>query len=127
MAGDARALSVASRLLEELRGDERLEDEVLTFIAERIALKPGLRQILLSALLREVATKEDVGKLRDEMKELRSYVDDRISKLEARLSTLEQRVARIEGQLSLFVKLFVAFNVPILIGIIGILLRMWAP
>ena len=118
-------MSVASRLLEELKGDERLEDEVLTFIAERIALKPGLRQILLSALLKEVATKEDI-------EELRRYVDDRFSSLEGRFSSLEGRVsslergsARIEGQLSLFVKLFVAFSLPTLMGIVGILLRMW--
>ena len=37
---------------------------------------------------------------------------------------MKQRVARIEGQLDLFIKLFIVFNLPILLGIIGILLKM---
>jgi len=43
--------------------------------------------------------------------------------IEQRISSLEQRVSRVEGQLSLFIKMFIAFNVPILVGIIGILLK----
>jgi len=37
---------------------------------------------------------------------------------------LENRVSKLEGEISLFIKLFIAFNVPILVGIIGILLKM---
>ncbi len=38
--------------------------------------------------------------------------------------TLGEELARVEGQLSLFVKLPIAFSVPALVGIIGILLKM---
>jgi len=113
-------LSIAPKFLEELKSNEKLEDEVMAFIAERIALKPSLRQIVLSAILREVATKDDIENLRSEIANLKKYIDDGIS-------SVEQRTARIEGQLSLFIKVFIAFNVPILIGIIGILLKMWIP
>ena len=47
--------------------------------------------------------------------------------MEKRVSSMEQRVARMEGQLSLLVKVFIAFNLPILIGIIGMLLRTYMP
>jgi hypothetical protein len=36
-------------------------------------------------------------------------------------------VARVEGQLSLLLKVFIAFYLPILIGIIGMLLRTHMP
>lgn len=34
-----------------------------------------------------------------------------------------KRVTKIEGQLNLFIKLFIAFNLPILMVLIGILLK----
>jgi hypothetical protein len=51
-------------------------------------------------------------------------LERRISALESRVNSIEERLARLEGQMSLFVKLFIAFNLPILIAVIGILLRM---
>jgi len=33
-------------------------------------------------------------------------------------------IGRLEGRMSLFVKLFIAFNLPILLGIIGMLLKL---
>jgi septal ring factor EnvC (AmiA/AmiB activator) len=135
-------MSVTSKLMEELRKDEKLEDEFMTFIAERVALKPNIRGVILSAVLREVATKEDIEKLRDETREeiekLReeirgemntrfSSLEQKISSMDQRISSLEQRMSKIEGQLSLLIRIFIAFNLPILIGIIGILLRSYVP
>jgi septal ring factor EnvC (AmiA/AmiB activator) len=117
-------MSIASKLMEELRKDEKLEDEFMTFIAERVALKPNIRGVILSAVLREVATKEDIEKLR---KEIRGEMNTRFSSLEQRISSLEQEMSKIEGQLSLLIRVFIAFNLPILIGIIGILLRSYVP
>ena len=106
----------------------------MTFIAERVALKPNIRGVILSAVLREVATKEDIEKLREEMNTRFSSMEQRISSLEQRISSmdqrvssLEQRMSKIEGQLSLLIRIFIAFNLPILIGIIGILLRSYVP
>jgi predicted ribosome quality control (RQC) complex YloA/Tae2 family protein len=124
-------MSVTSKLMEELRKDEKLEDEFMTFIAERVALKPSIRGVILSAVLREVATKEDIEKLRDETREeiekLREEMNTRFSSMDQRVSSLEQRMSKIEGQLSLLIRIFIAFNLPILIGIIGILLRSYVP
>jgi hypothetical protein len=39
---------------------------------------------------------------------------------------LGEKMARIEGELSLFIKLFIAFNVPLLVGVIGLLLEFLA-
>jgi hypothetical protein len=44
--------------------------------------------------------------------------------LENRVNSIEERLARLEGQMNLFVKLFIAFNLPTLIAVIGILLKM---
>jgi hypothetical protein len=44
--------------------------------------------------------------------------------LENRVNAIEARLARLTGQMDLFVKLFIAFNLPTLIAVIGILLRM---
>ena len=53
-----------------------------------------------------------------------------VKKLENSISTLENRVnaivamlARLEGQMHLSVELFIAFNLPTSIAVIGILLR----
>jgi len=40
---------------------------------------------------------------------------------------LEMKMSRIEGQLSLLVKIFLVFDVSILVGIIGILLKSYVP
>ena len=87
--------------------------------------------------------------LRGEISELRARVkalEERMTSMEKRMERLEgglkraekelrgeiarverglgERLARVEGQLNLFVKLFIAFNVPVLVGIRGILLKM---
>ncbi len=87
----------------------------------------------------EASTKRDLENLRVEMKaemekleeRLRSEIQREVSRLEERISVLENRVnaiearlARLEGQMNLFVRLFIAFNLPTLIAVIGILLRL---
>ncbi len=44
--------------------------------------------------------------------------------MEDKVSRLEERVTRVEGGLNLLVKMFIAFNVPLLIAVIGILPKM---
>ncbi len=90
----------------------------------------------------EASTKRELENLRVEMKaemeKLEERIERRISALESRMSALENRIsalenrvsaiearlARLEGQMNLFVRLFIAFNLPTLIAVIGILLRM---
>jgi len=79
-------------------------------IVERLIEElPDVRLAIVNAVLAEVAKKGDLEWLEEE--------------LENRINNIDVRLARVEGQLSLFVKLFVAFNLHILMAVIGILLR----
>jgi len=126
-------MSLAEKLLEELRSNEKVREEFLAFVAEGVARDRKARLVMLQGLIREAATKSDVesakneirveiDKVRTELKAeidaLRSEVREEIRRLEMRISSLEQRVARLEGSMSLFIKLFIAFNLPLLISVI---------
>lgn len=142
-------MSIAEKLLEELRQREDLRDALAQELIPSIARDRRMRFLLASAIIREVATKDDLAevetRLRDEIARLREDIgkaetrlnsridrlEDRIDRLEDRLDrlgqntdALEQRISSLEGTMGLFVKLFVAFNVPVLIGVVGILLKM---
>jgi chromosome segregation ATPase len=134
-------VSLAEKLLEELKSDEKLREEFLAFVAEGVARNRRARLVMLQGLIREAATKSDVesakNELRAEIEALRSEfraeiealrkefreeirrIEARIESLEARISSLEQRVARLEGSISLFIKLFIAFNLPLLVSVIA--------
>jgi chromosome segregation ATPase len=150
-------VSLAEKLLEELKSDEKLREEFLAFVAEGVARDRRARLVMLQGLLREVATKSDVESAKNELraeiealrKEFRADVDAlrkefraeiealrsefreevkrleaRIESLEARISSFEQRVARLEGSISLFIKLFIAFNLPLLVSVIAALVAL---
>ena len=97
-------MSVGKELLKELRENEDLRNELALELMPVLFKNRRLRLTVLTSLYRDIATKDDMRELRD------------------RMNLLEQRVARIEGQLNLFIKLFIVFNLPILLGIIGILI-----
>ena len=111
------------------------DPSALKKLAELLIAIPDIRLAIVEGVIREVATKKDLEALR---KELQEYIDKRVtelrtelgelrsevSRLSDRVTTLETRVTRLEDQVSLLIKIFIAFNVPILIGIIGILLKM---
>jgi hypothetical protein len=131
-------MSLGRQLLEELRRDEELRRALAEELLPEALRHRELRRAVLVALSREIATKEDIESLRRATKEdienlRRATKEDieslgrAIKALEERVSSLEQMVARVEGQLSLLVKAFIAFNLPTLIGIIGILLRTYMP
>jgi len=116
------------RLFEE---DERARRR----LAELLVSEPGVRLAIINAVLRDVATRGDLERLaaslRGDLERLEASLREgmkaleaRVSGLEQRISGLERRISRLEGQLSLFVKLFAAFNLPTLLGVVGILLKM---
>ena len=128
-------MSIAEKLIEELEKDPKIRRR----LAELIVTDSDVRLAIINAVLADVATKSDLEKLeaatkselekleerlRSEMGKLEERLERRISALESRVNSIEERLARLEGQMSLFVKLFIAFNLPILIAVIGILLRM---
>jgi parvulin-like peptidyl-prolyl isomerase len=128
-------VSIAEKLIEELEKDPKIRRR----LAELMVTDSDVRLAIVNAVLADVATKGDLEKLeaatkrelekleerlRSEMGKLEERLERRISALESRVNSIEERLARLEGQMSLFVKLFIAFNLPILIAVIGILLRM---
>jgi septal ring factor EnvC (AmiA/AmiB activator) len=90
---------------------EKLEER---FRAELVKTEERLRTDFRNEIQREVRRLED--KI--------SALENRITALENRVNSIEERLARLEGQMDLFVKLFIAFNLPTLIAVIGILLKM---
>jgi Skp family chaperone for outer membrane proteins len=139
-------VSIAEKLIEELEKDPKIRKR----LAELMVTDSDVRLAIINAVLADVATKSDLEKLeaatkrelenlraemkaemekleerlRSEMGKLEERLERRISALESRVNSIEERLARLEGQMGLFVKLFIAFNLPILIAVIGILLRM---
>ena len=110
-------ISVCEKLLEELRERKDLREALALELIPFFFENGELRLTVLTSLYRDIATKEDI-------KELRKNIEDGIDGIRDEINLLKQRVARIEGQLDLFIKLFIVFNLPILLGIIGILLKM---
>ena len=150
-------MSLAEKLLEELRSNEKVREEFLAFVAEGVARDRKARLVMLQGLIKEAATKSDVESAKNELKaeidkvrtELKAEIDalrkefkadvealrkefrgeierleTRIESLEMRISSLGQRVARLEGSMSLFIKLFIAFNLPLLISVIAALVTL---
>ena len=136
------ASSIGEKLIEELEKDPKTRKR----LAELMVTDSDVRLAIINAVLANVATKSDLekleGRLRSEMGKLEerlrneiqrearrledriSALENRIAAFENRVNSIEERLARLEGQMDLFVKLFIAFNLPILIAVIGILLKM---
>jgi hypothetical protein len=76
----------------------------------------------------DVATKGDIEALRKEFKSdletLRKELKEDIGRLDGRINGLDQRVAKLEGSISLFTKLFIAFNLPLLVSVIAALVAL---
>ncbi len=106
-------MSIAEKLIEELEKDPKIRRR----LAELMVTDSDVRLAIINAVLADVATKKDLEKLEER-------IERRISALENRVNSIEARLARLEGQMNLFVRLFIAFNLPTLIAVIGILLRM---
>jgi len=106
-------VSIAEKLIEELEKDPKIRKR----LAELMVTDSDVRLAIINAVLADVATKKDLERLEER-------IERRISTLENRVNSIEARLARLEGQMNLFVRLFIAFNLPTLIAVIGILLRM---
>jgi uncharacterized protein YlxW (UPF0749 family) len=128
-------VSIGEKLIEELEKYPKIRKR----LAELMVTDSDVRLAIINAVLADVATKSDLEKmeaatkrelekleerLRSEIQREVRRLEERISALENRVNSIEARLARLEGQMNLFVKLFIAFNLPTLIAVIGILLKM---
>ena len=119
-------------------------------LSELLVSEPDVRLAIINAVLRDVATKGDIEILRREFKidmealkattksdmealrkefksdleSLRKELKEDIERLDGRIGFLDQRVARLEGSISLFTKLFIAFNLPLLVSVIAALVAL---
>ncbi len=64
-------------------------------LAELLVSDEGVKLAIINAVLRDVATKQDLEKLRNE---LRNEFNERFRTLESRLDRLEDRVGRLEDR-----------------------------
>ena len=113
-------VSIAEKLIEELEKDPKIRKR----LAELMVTDSEVRLAIINAVLADVATKKDLEKLEERIERRISTLESRIEALENRVNSIEARLARLEGQMNLFVRLFIAFNLPTLIAVIGILLRL---
>ena len=104
-------------------------------LAELLVGEPDIRLAIINAVLRDIATKSDLEKLREELRnEFRREIDrledritrieERLAKLEERVSVLEERVAGLDKRVDMMFKFMLMLNTPILVAVIGILLKM---
>ena len=132
----------ADRIVELFERDARARRR----LAELLVSEPDIRLAIVNAALREVATKSDLerssSELRAEVEKLRSElraeiealrsefraeikdIRDRLAGLSDRVAGLSERVSRLEGRVDLLIKAFLGFNVPLLVAVIGILIKL---
>jgi len=76
----------------------------------------------------KATTKSDMETLRKEFKSdmetLRKELKEDIGRLDGRIDGLDQRITKLEGSISLFTKLFIAFNLPLLVSVIAALVAL---
>jgi len=125
------ASSIGEKLIEELEKDPKTRKR----LAELMVTDSDVKLAIINAVLANVATKSDLEKLEERLRnEIQrevmrledriSALENRIAALENRVNSIEERLTRLEGQEDLFVKLFIASNLPTSIAVIGILLKM---
>ena len=131
------------RLAELLVGEPDVRLAIINAVLRDVATKSDIEatkrdiENLRREIRREIEElrKEFRGELKGEIEDLRKKfrgdiegLRGEINELRKEIVELRERISKLEGQMSLFIKLFIAFNLPILIGIIGILLsRFFSP
>ncbi len=101
-------------------------------LAELLVMEPDVRLAIINAVIRDVATKEYLNRLRIEIRdeierlrsELRSEFRSEIGEIRREINELREEVASLRGQVNMLTKMFIAFNLPVLLAVIGLLLKM---
>ena len=110
------AMDIVKLFEEDTRARKRL--------AELLISEPDVRLAIINAVLRDVATKSDIERLREEFRREIARLKERIDRLEECIVRLEERVGSLDKRVDVTFKFMLAFNTPILVAVIGILLRM---
>jgi len=125
-------VAIVNAIIREVATKSDIEALRKEFKSEMEALKAATKSDM-ETLRKEVKSdiealrkefKSDIEALRGEFREEIGRLDGRVSSLEQRVGALEQRVARLEGSINLFMKLFVAFNLPLLVSVVAALVTL---
>lgn len=98
-------MSIGRQLLDELRSDEELRRALAEELLPEALRHRELRRIMLLAVSREMATKDDIESLKKDIDrlgaEVKSYVDSRITELkshvDARINDVNMRISDLYG------------------------------
>ncbi len=111
--------------MEELRRREDLRDALAQELLPPIFKDRRLRLAVLTALYRDIATKQDLRELRNELREemyrIRDELRNRIDHVEARIDRVE---TRIDSLFRWMVGLILGMWVSIMLTLIPILLKL---
>jgi hypothetical protein len=98
-------MSIGRQLLDELRSDEELRRALAEELLPEALRHRELRRIMLLAVSKEMATKDDIESLKKDIDrlgaEVKSYVDSRITELkshvDARINDVNMRISDLYG------------------------------
>ena len=88
--GDSMS-DVAERLLQDKR--------FLKGVAAELAKDPNLQLLILESVIKNVATKDDIRELKEEIRENRRYTDVRVSDLDKRIESLDKRFDSLDKRI----------------------------
>ena len=97
-------LSIATKLLEELRANESLRRELAMQLLPEIVASKEARIAVARAVLREVATKEDLkeleARLKEDLRELEARLKGDIARVESRIEKVDATLVEVQARLS---------------------------
>jgi chromosome segregation ATPase len=94
-------LSIAEKLVEELEADEKVRKRLAKLLLPEVVSEPDARLAIINAVLRDVATKEDVARVMEEIGKVRVETREEIEKV--RVATKED-FGRLEERIEILRK-----------------------
>ncbi|AEM38306.1 hypothetical protein Pyrfu_0435 [Pyrolobus fumarii 1A] len=118
--------SLIDRLLEDAARHPEKRRRLARMLALDIATEETLRSLLLEGLLRDVATKQDLEKVRREMREMEERLKREMREVEERLQRqmeeLRKGIWRLEDRMDNLVKWMVGLLASIWLTLVALLL-----
>jgi ribosomal protein L29 len=116
-------VSLAERVLEEIGADRRLRMR----LAELIVSEPEVRLFMLNSILPDVARKEDVKELRNEIAQLRGEIAQLRGEINQEIAQLRGEIAQLRREMysnfkwtiGIILTIWGATVIPILLKLVG--------
>jgi len=114
-------MAIALSILREVATKEDVEKSRVELKQDIENLRNEMKQEI-ERLRNEM--RQEINNLRRELDSIRKEMRLEIDKLGEEIRNLDRRLSRVEGTLNLLIKVFIAFNIPILAALIGILIKL---